>query len=138
MPPVASPLESVTWIDLHPNVDDRGSLTAVESGQSVPFDVQRVYFLRDIVADRAGHAHRDTRQVIVAVAGAFTVSLSDGRQTRDFRCDDPGRGLYVVPMLFIRLRDFTPGTVALVFASTHYDKSRSLRSWDDYVKAIAC
>ncbi|MEZ5288646.1 MAG: FdtA/QdtA family cupin domain-containing protein [Vicinamibacterales bacterium] len=138
MPSVASRLESVGWIELHPNVDARGSLTAIESGQSIPFDIRRVYFLRDIVADRAGHAHRDTHQVIVPVAGSFVVSLSDGRETRDFRCDDPSRGLYVLPMLFIRLLDFAPGTVALVLASTHYDKSRSLRSWDEYLQALGC
>jgi hypothetical protein len=33
---------------------------------------------------------------------------------------------------------FSPETVALVLASTHYDKSRSLRSWEDYLEAIAC
>jgi WxcM-like, C-terminal len=138
MPSVASPLASVAWIDLHPVTDARGSLTAIESGRSIPFEIRRVYFLRDVVADRAGHAHRDTQQVIVPVAGSFLVSLSDGRDTREFRCDDPARGLYVLPMLFIRLLEFTPASVALVVASTHYDKSRSIRTWNEYLEAIAC
>ncbi|XXY50907.1 WxcM-like domain-containing protein [Sorangium sp. So ce269] len=37
-------------------------------------------------------------------------------------------------MLFIRLLDFAPDTVVLVLASTHYDKSRSIRSWEDYLQ----
>jgi hypothetical protein len=131
-------LAAVHWIDLHPHLDSRGSLTAIEGGHAVPFEIKRVYFLRGVTSDRAGHAHRDTEQLIIPLVGHFVVTLSDGRETRRFFCDDPARGLYIVPMLFIRLTEFTSDAVALVLASTHYDKSRSLRSWEDYLATVTC
>ena len=118
------------------HTDARGTLTAVEFGLDVPFDAKRLYFVHDVVADRAGHAHQDTHQVLVAVTGQFTVTLSDGRAERSFVVDRIDRGLYICPMLFIRLAGFTAGAVMASFASTHYDKDRSIRSWPEYLAAI--
>ena len=132
-----SRLDLVQWVNLNPHSDTRGSLTAIEGGQTIPFDIQRVYFLHGIEADRGGHAHRDTQQIIIAVAGTFELTLSDGTETRSYFFDGPSRGLYVVPMLFIRLGRFSPGAVVLVLASTHYDKLRSIWSWDAYLEAIS-
>jgi hypothetical protein len=132
-----SRLDLVHFVDLHSNFDTRGSLTAIEGGRDIPFDILRVYYLLDVIGDRGGHAHRDTQQIVIALAGSFEMNLSDGQQTRTFVLDNPSKGLYVVPMLFIRLSNFSPGTVALVLASTHYDKNRSIWSWDAYLEAIS-
>jgi len=131
-----SRLDLVHTVDLHPNRDVRGSLTAIEGGQSIPFEILRVYFLRDVTQDRGGHAHRDTQQIVIPVAGSFVMNLSDGQESRSFLLDNPAQGLYVVPMLFIRLERFSPDAIVLVLASTHYDKSRSIWSWDAYLEAI--
>lgn len=144
MPPANAPatglrpgsLDAVRWIDLPSHTDARGTLTAIEFGMDVPFDVRRVYFVHGVRADRAGHAHRDTQQVLVAAAGRFTVVLSDGTSERTYVVDRIDRGLYICPMLFIRLTGFEPGTVMASFASTHYDKDRSIRSWPEYLAAI--
>jgi len=62
--------------------------------------------------------------------------LCDGVQTRSFLLDNPAHGLCLGPMLFIRMRNFAPGTVLMVMASTHYDKKKSIRSWEEYLEAI--
>lgn len=133
----AGRLDEVRWIDLRSHHDARGTLTAVESGQDVPFEIRRVYFLHDVADDRGGHAHRDTRQLMTALAGAFDLALSDGRETRHYRLESPARSLLFGPMLFITMSGFLPGTRAVVTASTHYDPARSIRSWPDYLAAIA-
>jgi len=124
-------------IELPSHGDERGVLTAVEAGVDIPFEIRRAYFLHHIVAERGGHAHRDTHQLVIALAGCFELSLSDGRDSRSFRLDSPTQGLLFGPMLFIRMRSFDPGTRALMLASTHYDSKRSIRSWEDYLEAIA-
>ncbi len=129
-----SRLDRVRFCPLPTVTDERGGLTFIEGGQDVPFEIRRAYYLYDTKLDRGGHAHRDTQQLLVAIAGAFTLELSDGREARRFRLDDPRRGLHVVPMLFLRLLDFAPGTVVLVLASTHYDKTRTIRSWETFVE----
>ena len=129
-------LGSVRWIDIPSNADSRGVLTAVEGGTVVPFDIKRVYFVHDVITDRGGHAHRDTEQFVVALHGRLEVELSNGSTSRTYTLDRPTRGLYISPMLFIRLTNFAPGTVMISIASTHYDSKRSIRSWDDYLAVL--
>jgi hypothetical protein len=129
-------LDRIRWIPLSPNLDARGALVAVEAESTVPFPIRRVYYMFDLKDGRGGHAHRDTEQLLVALSGSCDVVLSDGREERRFRCDDPGRGLYIAPMVFIRVESIAPGSVILVIASTHYDKSRSIRSWEAYLEEV--
>jgi len=129
-------LDLVRWIDLPSHADDRGVLTAVEGGVDIPFRIERVYLVHHVTADRGGHAHRETSQVVTAVSGSCEMLLCDGVQTRSFLLDNPAHGLCLGPMLFIRMRNFAPGTVLMVMASTHYDKKKSIRSWEEYLEAI--
>lgn len=129
-------LDEVRWIDLPSHADGRGTLTVLEGGSDLPFEIKRVYFVHEVVRERGGHAHRDTHQVVIAAAGSFEIALSDGTTERSYVLDDIRRGLYICPMLFIRLRNFSPDTVFVSLASTHYDSQRSIRSWEDYVAAI--
>ncbi len=130
-----SVLELVRWIELQPYTDSRGTLTAIEGCQTIPFEIKRVFFLTGVVAERAGHAHRDTHQVLIGLSGCFQVELSDGREHRSIAVDRSDRGLYLPPMTFARLVDFSPGAVMLALASTHYDPTRSIRSWDEFLQA---
>jgi dTDP-4-dehydrorhamnose 3,5-epimerase-like enzyme len=129
----AGKLDAVRWVELPSHRDERGVLTAIESGVHIPFEVKRVYFLHHIAAERGGHAHRDTHQVVVALSGHCELVLSDGRESRSFQLDNPTCGLLLVPMLFIRIQHFSPDAAIVVLASTHYDKTRSIRSWEDYL-----
>ncbi|MEM7351318.1 MAG: FdtA/QdtA family cupin domain-containing protein [Acidobacteriota bacterium] len=131
-----SPLDDLRWIDLPSIRDDRGVLTAIESGMDIPFEIRRLFYMHHVTADRGGHAHRDTDQVIVALAGSFRLELSDGRRHETYTMDDPTRGLYTPRMLFIRLFELSPDAVCLVLASSHYDIGKSIRSWDEYLEAI--
>ncbi len=130
-------LDAVRWVGLPSHSDARGTLTVVEGGIDVPFEIRRAYFLHHISSDRGGHAHRDTHQIVTAVSGHCDITLCDGRESRVFRLDNPTRALLLVPMLFIQLRSFSPGVVVAVLANTHYDKTRSIYSWEEYLKVIA-
>ena len=132
----SSVLDAVRWVELPSNVDERGVLTSIESGQDIPFEIKRIFYMHHITTDRGGHAHTDTEQVVTAAAGRFKMDLSDGVSTRTYVLDDPTRGVYTPPMVFIELYDFSPGAVCLVLASTHYDIGKSIRSWEAYLEAI--
>ena len=64
--------------------EPRGNLTFVESGNQIPFDIQRVYYLYDVPggAERGGHAHKALHQLIVAMSGSFDVVLDDGKDKK--------------------------------------------------------
>ena len=131
-----SAIPGVRWVELRSRVDARGVLTSIEGEIDVPFEIKRVFYMHHIITDRGGHAHADTDQVVIAAAGRFKMDLSDGTNTQTYVLDDPTRGVYTPRMVFIRLYDFSPGAICLVLASTHYDISKSLRSWEDYLKAM--
>jgi hypothetical protein len=130
-----STLDDVRWLALPSVPDHRGVLTAIESGVDVPFEIRRVFWVHDVAAERGGHAHRDTDQVAVAAAGSLRVEILDGGGgSATYELDRPARGLFVPRMLFTRLYDFSPGAVCLVLASTHYDRARSIRTWEDFLR----
>ena len=131
-----SALDAVRWIALPSNADSRGVLTSIESGLDIPFEIKRIFYMHHIITDRGGHAHTDTDQVVIAAAGRFKMDLSDGTNTQTYALNDPTRGVYTPRRLFIELYDFSPGAICLVLASTYYDMSKSIRSWQDYLKAI--
>lgn len=130
-------IDNVKWIDLPANVDERGTLTAIEASRDIPFEIKRIFYMHHIVADRGGHAHQDTDQVVVGIAGRHVVEVHDGRNSRRFELNDPNRGLYLPRMIFTSLSEFSPGAVSLVLASTHYDRSRSIRTLEEYQELVA-
>jgi hypothetical protein len=135
----ASPcaINDVRWIDLPSYHDARGVLTAIEGEVDIPFAIERVFYMHHVAADRGGHAHTDTDQVIIASSGSLQVGLSDGATRATYRLDDATKGLYVPRMIFVELYGFSEGAVCLVLANTRYDMSKSIRSWQEYLKAIA-
>jgi oxidase EvaA len=131
-------IDTVHWVEFQDNPDERGRLTAIEADRHVPFPIARVFLVHRVApgTDRGGHAHRDTDQVLSCAHGRVKVDVSDGHGTITFVLDDPARGLFVPRMLWIRLYDFQQQAVLLVYANTHYDRSRSIRTWDEYLAAV--
>lgn len=128
---------SIRQLPFMDNIDERGRLTAVESGITVPFPIRRIFYVHQVQPgeDRGGHAHRDTDQVLTALGGALDIVVSDAEEHRRFRLDDPGFGIYMPRMIWVRMYNFSPGCSCVVFASTHYDRSRSVRTWAEYLEA---
>ena len=75
-------------------------------------------------------------QVIIAASGSFDVILEDGRSTRTFFLNRSYYGLYIPPMIWAHLENFSSGSVSLVLASAHYDESDYYRDRDEYSHAV--
>ena len=131
------PIEKCRFVDLPKISDLRGNLTFVEGGQHVPFDIARVYYLYDIPggAERGGHAHKRLQQLIIAMSGSFDVVLDDGREKKRFHLDRPDTGLYLCPMIWRELDNFSPGSVCMVLASNRYDETDYYRDYGEYLAA---
>lgn len=114
----------------------RGNLTVVENGQTLPFDVKRVYYLYDIPGgeSRGAHAHKHLNQLIIAASGSFRVTLDDGKVKRSFFLNRPYQGLYVKPGIWRDLDDFSSGAVCMVLASEVYDKDDYIRDYNEFIE----
>lgn len=125
-------------IDLPKISDPRGNLTFVEGGDHIPFDIARVYYLYDVPggAERGGHAHKALSQLIIAMSGSFDVVLDDGHGTRRFHLNRSYNGLYVCPMMWRELDNFSSGSVCMVLASNRYDEDDYYRDYDAFTQAL--
>lgn len=124
-------------IDLPKIHDPRGNLTFIESSTHVPFDIQRVYYLYDVPggSDRGAHAHKSLHQFIVAMSGSFDVVLDDGTGQKRFHMNRSYFGLYVCPMMWRFLDNFSSGAVCMVLASAKYDEGDYIRDYPQFLVA---
>ena len=115
--------------------DPRGNLSFIESGQHIPFEIQRVYYLYDVPggSDRGSHAHKTLHQFIIAMSGSFDVVLNDGQETRRFHLNRSYNGLYVCPMMWRDLDNFSSGSVCMVLASSHYNELDYIRDYQQFL-----
>lgn len=125
-------------VDLPKISDPRGNLTFVEGGRHVPFDIARVYYLYDVPggAERGGHAHKQLRQLIIAMAGSFDVVLDDGRHKERVHLNRSYYGLLVDTMVWRELDNFSSGSVLMVLASTVYEESDYYRDYGEFIAAL--
>lgn len=125
---------SVIELDKH-HSDRKGNLTVVQNGNTLPFDVKRVYYLYDVPGgeERGAHAHRKLSQLIIAASGSFTITLDDGNCKRSYFLNRPYQGLYVKPGIWRELTDFSSGAVCMVLASDVYIKEDYIRDYEEFL-----
>ena len=132
------PLSHCLLLDLPKISDPRGNLTFIEGTRHVPFEIRRVYYLYDVPggAERGGHAHKDLSQLIVAMSGSFDVVLDDGRERKRVHLNRSYTGLYVCPMTWRELDNFSSGSVCMVLASNVYDEADYFRDYQEFLTKV--
>jgi hypothetical protein len=132
------PISDCRLIDLPKISDPRGNLTFIEGGRHVPFPIERIYYLYDVPggAERGGHAHKELHQLIIAISGSFDIVLDDGSEKKRFHLNRSYYGLYVGPMIWREMDNFSSGAVGLVLASNRYDESDYYRDYAQFLAAL--
>lgn len=116
--------------------DERGKLVIVEGLKDIPFEIKRIFYIygsdRDVV--RGKHANRDSEFVLINVSGTSKVMVTDGKERQIVELTKPRQGVYLPKMVWKEMYDFSPDSVLLVLASTHYNSNEYIRNYDDYLK----
>jgi hypothetical protein len=117
--------------------DSRGNLSFIESYAQVPFAIARAYWIYDVPGGqvRNGHAFRTQQEFIIALSGSFDVVLDDGIQETRFHMSRSYFGLFVPPMTWRRMDNFSTNSIALVLSSTPYDADDYIEDYDEFKKA---
>lgn len=118
--------------------DERGKLVVIEGGQAIPFDIERVFYIygSDETVVRGQHANRESEFVLINVAGQSKVRITDGTSEFVVELDKPMMGVYIPKMIWKDMYDFSPDSVLLVLASTHYNGKEYIRDYDEYLKIM--
>ena len=119
--------------------DERGDLVVIEGeGMDIPFDIKRVFYMygSESTVVRGQHANRETEFLLVNVGGSSKVRVDNGRESEVIVLDKPGMGLYLPPMLWKDMYDFSPDSILLVLASRHYDGKEYIRDYQEYLKEM--
>jgi dTDP-4-dehydrorhamnose 3,5-epimerase-like enzyme len=133
-----SRLEKCKFIEFPTLKDSRGNLTFIESDHHIPFNIKRVYYLTDVPFKgiRGGHAHKELHQIIIPIAGTFDIHIDDGTKQKTIQLNQDNKGLYICPLIWRELDNFSQGAVCLVLASDFYKEDDYFRDYNVFVDFI--
>ena len=127
-------LSNIQLLEIPKIHDTRGNLSVIE-GNVIPFEIKRVYYLYDVPSDgyRGGHAHKELRQLLIALSGSFDVVLKDGISEKIVTLNKPNYGLLIPTGIWRELQNFSSGSVCLVLASDEYSEEDYIRDYNEFV-----
>ena len=116
--------------------DERGQLVALEEFKDIPFAIKRVYYVYDTDKDiiRGHHSHNTLEQILICVNGSCKVLLDNGREKKKVYLEKPYEGLYIPPMMWREMYDFSEDAVLMVLASEIYNEDDYIRNYDEFKK----
>jgi hypothetical protein len=118
-----------------PKIQDRsGNITPVHNLDTIPFAVNRIFYLYDVPGgeSRGAHSHKQCQQFLVAASGSFEVLLDDGHVQRLVQLNRPYLGLYIPSMIWSSEVNFSSGAICLVLASEKYNADDYIRDYNQY------
>jgi dTDP-4-dehydrorhamnose 3,5-epimerase-like enzyme len=126
-------IDQCSLIDIPKIEDFRGNLAIIEH-DTIPFKVERVYYLFDVPSGsrRGGHAHKALKQFLIPLSGSFDVVINNGKCEERIMLNNPSKGLLIKPGVWRELENFSSGSVCLVLASNVFDEADYIRDFETF------
>ncbi len=127
-------MERVKIIQLPKILDPRGNLSFLETGNHVPFEIKRTYWIYDVPGGeiRGGHAFKEQNEFIIVLSGSLDVIVYDGEKEKKFSLNRSYYGLFIPNGLWRYMENFATNTLALVVSSTSFDENDYIRDKEQY------
>lgn len=129
-------VNDVKLVELPKYLDQRGNLSFVQNNAQIPFEIKRTYWIYDVPGGeaRGGHAYKETEEFVIAISGAFDVTVDDGKEKKTFSLNRSYYGLYIPKGLWREIENFSTNSFALEFASTPYNEDDYVRDYNDFLR----
>jgi dTDP-4-dehydrorhamnose 3,5-epimerase-like enzyme len=129
-------LEILKEIHVTTTLDNRGNLDVAEFQNIGKFETKRIYYISNVSENiaRGAHAHKNLNQVFFAVAGSFSLKVTDGFNTETVELKAHKMGYYLPAGHWRDLDNFTSDAVCLVLASEYYDENDYIRSYEEFLE----
>ena len=108
---------------------------AAAVAQKKPFPIKRIFWTYDIRDGnmRGDHAHRTCQMVLFPIGGSFDIELDDGCRRETLRMDDPSQGVFIPPLVWCRLMNFTPNAACISLASEEYRAEDYIHDYEEFI-----
>lgn len=127
--------------DFHPHIVKLGKIgdtitgfITVAENSKMPFPIERVHWTYSTPESvtRGNHAHKNLKQILVAVAGRIKIDTETIDGTRNsFMLDSPDKGLFL-PSRCWRTLHFSNGAVLMCLASMAFDEKDYIRDYEAF------
>lgn len=132
-------LEAPKIIELPKIADPRGNLTFIQFPEHLPFAIERVFWTYDVPGGerRGGHAYYRQQEFIIAMSGSFDIIITQaGGAEVKYSLNRSYYGLYLPPMTWRHMNNFSTNALALHLSSMPFDASDYCRDLDAYLNHI--
>ena len=129
-------VNDVKLVELPKYLDQRGNLSFVQNNAQIPFEIKRTYWIYDVPGGeaRGGHAYKETEEFVIAISGAFDVTVDDGKEKKTIMLNRSYYGLYIPKGIWRTMDNFSTNSLALEFANTIYDRSDYIENYVEFIK----
>lgn len=128
------------WVDIKSNQEDDGRLLVVENNsKQIPFEIQRIFWVRDVKegAERGQHATKETNLVLVAISGSCDVVVTNGKEEKTYHLDNPTKGLYIEKMLWRTMKNFSKDCIVEAICDHKYSpNNETYDNFEEYLNAL--
>lgn len=116
--------------------DKYGHLTPIESKKDIPFEVKRIYYISQVEkgVTRGFHSHKKLHQILICLNGSLKIRVRNPNEEEVIELNNTSVGLYIGPLIWREMFDFSEGSVLLVLASEYYDEDDYIRNYDFYIE----
>lgn len=119
--------------------DSRGKLNVAQLDHlSQDFSIKRVFWITDVPEGtiRGEHANRECTELLVAVSGKVSLWLTDGSEEWNITLADPNQGLYIPPMVWCKLYDFSSDATIVCMADKEYDPEQYINDYQQFLSEL--
>lgn len=128
-------MKNIRVIHFNSRKDERGVLTPIEWMKDIPFNIKRIFYIKDMnEIPRGNHAHRKTKQVLIPIKGGFDLELTDGVDNMEIHMDSSENGIFIPTYIWLRMKKFTTDCIIMVLCSHEYDETEYIRDYDEFLK----
>ena len=117
--------------------DKSGFLVPLEPMRNIPFEIKRVFYIYDVAPGetRGRHTQKTLQEVVVCLRGKCKIKLEDALGEKTFELSQPDTGLYIGPMVWREMSDFSSDCILLALVDQPYDEKDYIRDYKEYRRA---
>lgn len=115
--------------------DARGSLSVLELRKTVPFPVERVFYLHGMPPEavRGNHATYSP-EFLICAAGSCRIRLCDGRTETEEVFSAAEEGLLIPPLTWRSFSDFSGDCLLICFSDRPYREDDTILDFDRFLQ----